>query len=935
MTRLLVVSLLLGLAAGPVAAGSSQSRLLMGFDTAAEVATIEVDGGPGVLCEQHVTQGARSLRIATGQYLRFFRLPGDWRGFDALELDVYCETPDPVAVSLLIGDQDWQANSTYWNRHNGELSLRPGANTVSIPLGGLYRGEVGSRYNDLRTDIDVGKIVRLDFGFSAAGRGGPLYLDNLRLTKWSRPSAVRAFDFGPAGQAVSPGFTAVSPDSAYSDEVGWGWAPAAQPGRAWDVTFPTRLLQDSIDISGATFRAKLPPGRYRVLVFFESLGYWGGEQGQHSRRTVYGGNWKTVREHEKWSKLDFVYHFQDTEPRPGEDLWDTYLAYLFQPAEAEVLLPDGRFELRVDADGPGARRVAGLIIYPPEADNPRAARWVADALAAQKEEFRSRAVELPLPQTENPAPASDADRARGCIIFIPPVEQTVYFSTEPTAEQIGAELTQFAARDQLVSLTVAVRPLRDLGAARLEVSDLMGKEALIPAESITLSVVRHLPTRSLGSLMYRIAPRYLVKSSEVKLPANLTRQIWITVRTPKDAPEGQYQGRLTLRLAQGEPISLPIRLRVLPFTLDEADFVTGFYGIQPNLPLEGRAYEAVQGRIFRMLLEHGMNSFAGGPPIPFLGLEENGQPKLDFSAADEFIAAAKGAGFHREFNSYGGFAVTGLYEPYGYVKGEAGEALEKRYGLPYEEIARRVWAAVESHAREQQWLPFSYHMCDETRVAGIAQQQLDLMRLFNRASPWLHTTGSYSVSFDPTEDEVEIALQEFFRTLDSSMLNYHDEAVMAKARELGKRVYIYNQGQSRYSFGLYQWSERAKGVSGRYQWIAFIRHGYEYFDLDGREPDTGVIFYSSEGLRSTPALERASEGMNDLRYLQTLENLAARAEQSDAQEARRAAAEGRALLKRVADGIAINQRQQPAGLEPDAVRREAAERILGLLKVLK
>jgi hypothetical protein len=166
------------------------------------------------------------------------------------------------------------------------------------------------------------------------------------------------------------------------------------------------------------------------------------------------------------------------------------------------------------------------------------------------------------------------------------------------------------------------------------------------------------------------------------------------------------------------------------------------------------------------------------------------------------------------------------------------------------------------------------------------------------------------------------------------MLNNHDEAVMAKARELGKRVYIYNQGQSRYSFGLYQWSERAKGVVGRYQWIAFIRHGYEYLDLDGREPDTGVIFYASDGLRSTPALERAGEGMNDFRYLQTLENLAARAEQSGSSEGKQAAAEARAFLTGVANRIAINQREQPAGLDSDAVRREAAERITALRAAL-
>jgi len=915
-----------------LAAAAGESRLLLGFDTAADIASMEIDGEAGVLSTEHVTQGSHSLRVSAGQYLRFFRLPADWSGFDALELDVYSEATDPLSVSILIGDEAWQANSTYWNRYNGESSVRPGANTLSIPLGGLYRGEVGSRNNDLKTDIDVHKIVRLDLGFRPSGKGGFIYVDNLRLTKWSRPASVRAFDFGPPGQAVSPGFTPVSPDSVYSDDTGWGWDPAVHPGRASDVTFPTRLLQDSIDIGDATFRVKLAPGRYHVLVFLESLGYWDGEQAQFSRRVVSGRGWEVTQEHEKWGKLDFVYHFEDIEPLPGADLWEAYLGYLFQPAEADVTLSDGNFDLKVQTDGQNARRVAGLIIYP--AGNARAAQWVTEAVAAQRDEFRSRAVELPMPETEQPAPITQSDRTRGCVLFVPPVDETVYFSTRPTPDQLRAELETFAARGQLVSLTLAVRPLRDLGVTKLSISDLTAEKGGIAADSIAVSVVRHLPTRSLGGMMYRVTPRYLVKASEVKLPADLTRQVWITLRVPKEAEPGEYRGRLTLRPKGEEPITVPVRLRVLPFALDEADFISGFYGIEPNLPVEGTAYDTLQRGIFRMLLDHGLTSFAGGQAITFGGLDQAGNPMLDFAAADRFLAAARQAGFHREFNSYGGFVVTGLYDPYDYAKGETGAELEKKYGLPYEEIVRRVWAAVEAHAKQQQWLPFTYHLCDETRVLEVARQQLELMRLLKRASPWLQTTGSYSVSFQPTDDPVELALQDFFRTLDSSMLNNHDEAVMAKARELGKRVYIYNQGQSRYSFGLYQWSERAKGVVGRYQWIAFIRHGYEYLDLDGREPDTGVIFYASDGLRSTPALERAGEGMNDFRYLQTLENLAARAEQSGSSEAKQAAAEARAFLTGLANRIAINQREQPAGLDSDAVRREAAERIVALRAAL-
>jgi len=74
--------------------------------------------------------------------------------------------------------------------------------------------------------------------------------------------------------------------------------------------------------------------------------------------------------------------------------------------------------------------------------------------------------------------------------------------------------------------------------------------------------------------------------------------------------------------------------------------------------------------------------------------------------------------------------------------------------------------------------------------------------------------------------------------------------------------------------------------------------------------------------------------MNDFRYLQTLENLASRIEQPDNEAARQAVASAREFLAKVAGAIAIDQREQPAGIDLDAVRREAADRIMALRPML-
>lgn len=58
---------------------------------------------------------------------------------------------------------------------------------------------------------------------------------------------------------------------------------------------------------------------------------------------------------------------------------------------------------------------------------------------------------------------------------------------------------------------------------------------------------------------------------------------------------------------------------------------------------------------------------------------------------------------------------------------------------------------------------------------------------------------------------------------------------MKEAEKLDKEAHIYNQGRTRYSFGLYQWSVFRKGIKVRWQWHLNMLHGHQFFGLDGRQ----------------------------------------------------------------------------------------------------
>jgi|APGre2960657505_1045072.scaffolds.fasta_scaffold04406_6 hypothetical protein len=110
-----------------------------------------------------------------------------------------------------------------------------------------------------------------------------------------------------------------------------------------------------------------------------------------------------------------------------------------------------------------------------------------------------------------------------------------------------------------------------------------------------------------------------------------------------------------------------------------------------------------------------------------------------------------------------------------------------------------------------------------------------------------------------------------------------------------------------------QWAELRKGVTSRMQWHLLALHGYQFFDLDDREPDTVMINWTSSGL--VPHLYRCREGADDLRFAVTLWNLAQK------NKASAAAQEASAWLEQVSRQIPINARSRPAGFMDDETFR--------------
>ena len=904
---------------------------LCDFEEAGAINEWEFPSGTPRLVTEGATHGKQALEITFdpkgqyyGAYMYWSRVPRDWSGFDALVLDVLNPNPDPVAAYLLLADQAWlDSGRTYWNRHNAQTTFPPGQSQWVIPVRGLYRGEAGSRNNDIKRNIDPDSIVRVDFGFGRKGTTGRIIVDDFRFVKAGRPEGVWAFDFGPPSQSMMLGWTPVSHETTYTAERGFGWGPtggAPWNGAARDTTFGTMLLQDFCEAGGYNFRVDVPRGRYRLTVLYENSGYWGGEQARHrERRILINGKlaWEETRPD---GPAHALYRFEDVEP-VGVDIWDTYMAdELARPVVFEAQVGDEGLTLRFEADRVWGSKVAAVLVH--RVDDAPAAQWRQAQMEALAAEFRRKAVCL-----DPPAPPFDAPpiwQKLGLVAWPVGIEDDVTPSAlparlAPSPDELS--LSRIAARGEHEPFCVALRPVRDLGECELALEPLSGP-AELPA---VVQAVWYNTSRGFGNIAYRIKPHTLREQTKLVLKKDVTREVIVTVRVLADAPPGDYRGALTLQGGGEILLRVPLKLSVRPVTLDrDTEFSMGFFGLMPpGLVPEGQRQDVLAQTLI-ILREHGMNAVSGGPSWQLKGWRD-GEPQIDFGEMDSFFALLREHGFTKPLNGYGGARFGGLHDRY--QKGRTGEKAEQESGLPYPEALMRAWRAVDAHARAANWATILYAMCDETRVRDVAERELEFMGMMAKVSAafgeTVRTSGSYSVNFNSRPEDKSNLLywhQRFFETLDISSLNNHDESVMAEARRRGKEVHIYNQGRTRYSFGLYQWSEYRKGVRARWQWHLNILHGYQFFDLDGREPDTAMLCYGRNELYPTIHFERCREGAEDFYLYQTLWNLVERKRQQG--EGKQAVDAAAGLLEAMTSKVKLNQRRPPEGFDADAFKAE-------------
>jgi hypothetical protein len=513
---------------------------------------------------------------------------------DEMRLGVF-NPGEPVALLVTAGREFGQAGAEF------KVPLASGRNEVVLKtadlIANLYRATTA-----LHTTA---------FGIAEKrDKEVVLYFDNFR---WVGPGIgenlikhARCYDFG-AEAYCRPYFRNVDSTTPYAKDRGYGWAKPNKVVFEYSNNMVTQastgrqphdeLLRDSVFQINSPFLVDLPDGRYRVhLVEGAVLGWYSLHGCRYDLTVVANGKPVLARRSAKAPAdlLRCYYGLDQTDYEPGEDKFRKYMGPDCYPLECDVDVTGGQLKLEFNTDPVNQAQVSFMIIYPvekaPAIEPEIAALWrdIAHRFNDVSYSFipRRMAEQMHVPGLHEEYLAPDVHRqkaaalkptaqeqARGFVVFTREPLDEVYPDSVPSPQECGKPFIGMAPQGEIASFAPAVHALKKLEDVALDIGDFLGPAGAKIAggridERVVNCMYRMSGQQSHGDWRYVVMPWYLVKRDKVGIAPGTSRRFWVNVDVPPDAAPGRYVAAAAISVKGAAPLQVPLTLDILPFTLD-------------------------------------------------------------------------------------------------------------------------------------------------------------------------------------------------------------------------------------------------------------------------------------------------------------------------------------------------------------------------------
>ncbi|MFQ5594736.1 MAG: hypothetical protein ACE5HA_11375, partial [Anaerolineae bacterium] len=446
--------------------------------------------------------------------------------------------------------------------------------------------------------------------------------------------------------------------------------------------------------------------------------------------------------------------------------------------------------------------------------------------------------------------------------------------TIPEPGEITTTLSAFATPGEYEPLTFAIYARQPLSDVIVSVTELT--PVGIPATEIDLRVVRVVTKRRDSKSSpdeTELVPEILDYNTPQDIPAETSKQYWLIIHVPPDAVAGTYQGTITVSPANAPARALNLTLEVLPIVLQtppDRAFSIGYTPLREfdGVPLPGDPFTYLE-QDHRDIREHGMNSGAVYTPVN-VTLGPGDAVQVDYSDLIRHMDLLGDMGFTGPAHWRGIYQLPRDLQSLGVVT----PTLEAVY--------TEVVSTVLSLRDERGWSEIYFFPVDEP--FGNPQKEAELYWL----GPLIKQVPGalIEVSLDGAEvlpDEADpITDVRFYNgwSVDFWMPLHPFEEIAADAAASGDRLAFYYNTRglggrpefSRATWGIYAWNSPF-AEQGVWTYHHFV--GDPYDDSDGHAGDLAYA-YPDPARDYAPTLptlrwEGVREGLDDLRYIYTLE----------------------------------------------------------------
>ena len=445
----------------------------------------------------------------------------------------------------------------------------------------------------------------------------------------------------------------------------------------------------------------------------------------------------------------------------------------------------------------------------------------------------------------------------------------------PPKASEGAALEAFAAPGEYEPLGAAILATRAVAKVQVSVSGLRGPDgATLGAKRLDLRLVK----RYLRRVRYNSSPddavfssRYLLRPEPFDMAPNTFRRVHLIVHVPEQARPGVYRGTLRIAPANAPAAEMPIAFEVLGIQLGPPTkhYSAYFYGRHTGRS-EAEA-EAIIRKELADLRAHGADRLLWRPRIGYT--KEGDRITFDYADVRKHVALL------REFGFQPPYIVWTAFERLARLVGSD----ESEEFLRLGEQALRGLVAL---GKQEGWGEVAVSHMDEV----FGRERLDRYLRLTKAVRRVPGLRMYITFHNQPRPEVVAMTREIDPFVD--IRGYHGHSIDMwlgaghslselgeQLRTSGDEAWCYYNPRSvevtpewqRIVNGFWLW---LGPMTTHCPWIYNSYHGDPLDDADGF--DFGYAFPVGDEIVATRLWEGYREGVDDVRYLSTLESLVAR-----------------------------------------------------------